>query len=198
MGKVDYDGARLGQRLRTARMDSQLSLRALAAQVGISPSGLSQIENGKAQPSVPTLRALATRLDISLDELLKGARSRRGSSDARLSDDLVVREGERRALDLATGVRWESLTAQSDPVMDFLHVTYEPGASSLAHGKLVRFPGRQYGLLLDGQLDVTVGDETYRLGPCDSIAFDSTDAHRVRNTSKREAKAVWILVRRDL
>jgi transcriptional regulator with XRE-family HTH domain len=199
MGKVEYDAVRLGQRLRRARMDSHLSLRALAAEVGISPSALSQIENGKSQPSVTTLHALASELNASLDELLTDRAPRARTSDGMARrNDLVVRRAKRRALELATGVRWESLTAQSDPVLDFIHVTYNPGASSLAHGKLVRFPGRQYGFLLDGQLEVTVGDDTYELRPGDSIAFDSTDAHVVRNTTRRKARAVWILVRRDL
>jgi transcriptional regulator with XRE-family HTH domain len=198
MGKVEYDVARLGQRLRKARKASQVSLRTLAAQVGISPSGLSQIENGKAQPSVSTLRALATELKVSLDELLRDGSPRVEGSDGEESgDELVVRRGERRSLDLATGVRWESLTARSDPLMDFLHVTYEPGASSLAPGQFLTFAGRQYGLLLAGQLEVTVGNNTYTLGPGDSIAFRSTDAHLIRNAGRREARAVWILVRRD-
>jgi transcriptional regulator with XRE-family HTH domain len=198
MGKVEYDVVRLGRRLRKARMASQVSLRTLAAQVGISPSGLSQIENGKAQPSVPTLRALAAELNVSLDELLRDGRGRVHEADSEApGDQLVVRRGERRALELATGVRWESLTAQSDPLMDFLHVTYEPGASSLAPGQFLTFAGRQYGLLLAGQLEVTVGDNTYTLGPGDSIAFSSTDAHLIRNVSRREARAVWILVRRE-
>lgn len=197
MDQVDYDGTRLGERLRKARVRSELSLRALAARVGMSPSGLSQIENGKAQPSVATLHALATELNVSLDELLTGGKSRRGGATGQRAEHPVVRRQHRRALELATGVRWESLTTGPDRLMDFLHVTYEPGASSLAQGKLVRFTGRQYGLLLFGRLEVTVGEETFELGPGDSISFDSTDAHVVRNTSRREAKAVWIFVRRD-
>src|SRR4051794_6961614 len=186
MAHIDYDGTRLGERLRKARVDSQLSLRGLAARVGMSPSGLSQIENGKARPSVATLHALATELNVSLDELLTGGSSRRRrASGPRAAEHPVVRRQDRRALDLATGVRWESLTSGSDRLMDFLHVTYEPGASSLAHGKLVRFTGRQYGLVLFGLLEVTLGDETFELGPGDSISFDSTDAHVVRNTSRR-------------
>jgi transcriptional regulator with XRE-family HTH domain len=198
MAQVDYDGTRLGERLRKARLASQLSLRRLAAQVGMSPSGLSQIENGKAAPSVATLHALATELDVSLDELLTGGKPSRGRSARRgNTEHPVVRRQSRRALELSTGVRWESLTTGPDRLMDFLHVTYEPGGSSLAPGKLVRFTGRQYGLVLSGRLEVTLGDEAFELGPEDSISFDSTDAHVVRNTSRRQARAIWIFVRRD-
>ncbi len=46
-----------------------MSLRALARQVGMSPSAMSQIETGRSRPSVRTLYAIVTALDMSLDEL---------------------------------------------------------------------------------------------------------------------------------
>ena len=63
-----------------------MSLRALARDVGVSPSLISQIEHGKATPSVGTLYAIVSELDISFDELFfdepRGAaeRPRRRSS----------------------------------------------------------------------------------------------------------------------
>jgi transcriptional regulator with XRE-family HTH domain len=199
MAQLDYDEVRLGTRLREARLGTQVSLRALANQVGISPSGLSQIETGKAKPSITTLRALATQLELSLDELL-GVSERDDNSAGTLGaptsvDELVVRRGDRRALELATGVRWERLTPDSDPLIEFLHVTYAPGARSIGHGRRVQFAGTQYGLVLTGQLDVTVGDDTCRLGAGDAISFPSTNPHVVANRSTREATGIWLLVR---
>lgn len=59
----------LGLRLRTARQRSGLSLRALARELGVSASFVSQLENGKSQPSVATLYSLAQLLHVSIDEL---------------------------------------------------------------------------------------------------------------------------------
>ena len=60
----------MGERLRAARTARALSLRELAGRLGVSPSLISQIETGRANPSVSTLYALAAELDVSLDELL--------------------------------------------------------------------------------------------------------------------------------
>jgi transcriptional regulator with XRE-family HTH domain len=60
----------IGDHLRQVRQARGLSLRALAARVGVSPSLISQVETGRARPSVRTLYALASELRISLDELL--------------------------------------------------------------------------------------------------------------------------------
>lgn len=59
----------LGLRLRQARQTSGLSLRELARQLGVSASFVSQLENGKSQPSVATLYSLAQVLDVSIDRL---------------------------------------------------------------------------------------------------------------------------------
>ena len=62
----------LGPRIRQARQEQGVSLRALASKVGVSPSLLSQLENGLARPSVATLWALVTELGLSLQAPLPG------------------------------------------------------------------------------------------------------------------------------
>lgn len=59
----------VGAGLRKHREEAGMSLRALAREVGVSPSLISQIEHGKATPSVATLYAIVSELGISLDEL---------------------------------------------------------------------------------------------------------------------------------
>jgi transcriptional regulator with XRE-family HTH domain len=63
----------LGGRLRQVRLNSGLSLREVARQLGVSPSFVSQLENGKSQPSVATLYSLAQLLEVSIDQLFAPA-----------------------------------------------------------------------------------------------------------------------------
>jgi transcriptional regulator with XRE-family HTH domain len=201
------------RRLREARERSGLSLRQLARRLDISASALSQIETGKSRPSVRTLYAVVSELGISLDELFETHESAeverppapeafvtRGVAPDWLSAATtaipMLRVGDRPALELDSGVRWERLTAEHDPVIDFLHVTYEPGGASNANGALVRHAGREYGVVLSGQLDVTVGFETYRLGPGDSISFSSDEPHLLANHADEPATAIWFVVGR--
>jgi transcriptional regulator with XRE-family HTH domain len=149
------------RRLREARERSGLSLRQLAKRLDISASALSQIETGKSRPSVRTLYAVVSELGISLDELFDNHRTptdahalspdnatvvTRGAAPDWLSSPTMVsplvRAGDRPRLDLDSGVQWERLTAEHDPVIDFLHVNYEPGGASNANGALVRRGGR--------------------------------------------------------
>lgn len=59
----------VGARIRQARLAHGTSLRALAREIGVSASLVSQIENGKSQPSVSTLYAITTALGISVESL---------------------------------------------------------------------------------------------------------------------------------
>jgi DNA-binding XRE family transcriptional regulator len=141
----------VGEGLRQHRQDAGMSLRALARKVGVSPSLISQIEHGKATPSVATLYAIVSELDISLDELFfdepRGAAAvaaapaptpamdpgneRTPSSHWQApSEGPVLRADNRLSLTLATGVRWERLTASHDPGVEFLYCSYPVGGES--------------------------------------------------------------------
>ena len=151
---VDGDVPR---RLRAERERRNISVRELARRLQVSPSAISQIERGIARPSVATLYAIVAELGLSLDELF--AHRPEGPEASSLPPAAlipngprwpIVTEASRVAIELGTGVRWERLTADPDPEVDFLHVVYEVGGCSSPDGKLMRHPGREYGLVLSG------------------------------------------------
>jgi transcriptional regulator with XRE-family HTH domain len=204
-------GDDVGQQLRARREEKNLSLRELARRLEISPSALSQIETGKSRPSVSTLYAIVSELGLSLDQLFGGVggaavaaakplrsprRGARAQPEVSADRERVQRAATRSAIPLESGVRWERLTANVDPEADFLWVVYEPGGSSSQADGFIRHAGREYGIVLSGTLEVTVGFDTYELGPGDSISFDSTTPHRLRNTGAEPVEGVWVVVGR--
>jgi transcriptional regulator with XRE-family HTH domain len=202
----------LGGRLRAERLRQGMSLREMARRLGISASALSQIETGKAQPSVSKLFDIVNLLNTSLDGLLAGrpaqpARAEPGRADG---DDPVVaprghdaegffsfqRAGEHEALELDSGVRWRRLTAGSYPGVEFLHVTYAPGGCSSREGTFMRHAGQEFGVVLSGRLVVDVGFDSYELGANDSISFPATTPHRLGNPGSEPATAIWCVIGR--
>jgi transcriptional regulator with XRE-family HTH domain len=198
----------LGARLRAERERSGLTLRELARRLEVSPSLVSQIETGKSQPSVRTLYAIVSELGISLDELFAPADGLPGRAPSTLR---AAAEGGRRpdrygrvqgvddrdVIDLGSGVHWERLTTWNDPDVEFLCATYEPGGSSSPDGSLMRHNGREFGVVLNGELGVKVGFEDYVLQPGDSIAFDSSTPHRLHNDGTEVVSAIWIVLGRN-
>lgn len=65
------DAITLGRQVRQKRKEMGLTLEQLAQAIDRAPSQLSAIENGKREPRLPVLRALATALDTTVDELLR-------------------------------------------------------------------------------------------------------------------------------
>jgi transcriptional regulator with XRE-family HTH domain len=203
----------LGARLRAERLRKGISLREMARRVGVSASALSQIETGKAQPSVSKLFDIVNLLETSLDGLLAGASGTapagRGPVDGRgggavdASDGYETegffsfqRSGEHEVLELESGVHWRRLTAGSLPGVEFLHVSYAPGACSSRDGAFMRHAGQELGYVVAGRLVVDVGFDSYQLGPGDSISFPAPTPHRLSNPGTEPAAAIWCVLGR--
>jgi transcriptional regulator with XRE-family HTH domain len=195
----------IGTRLREERERVRISQRELARRIGLSASMISQIESGQSKPSVSTLYAIVSELGVSVDDIFGGGNgvakspgSAEGSApDSAADHGAMVRLEDRHVIDLDSGVRWERLTSHQHEDVDFLHVVYDVGGSSASDERLMRHPGREYGVVLEGQLGVQLGFEEYALEPGDSIAFDSTQPHRLWNRGDVPVSGIWFVVGRD-
>jgi transcriptional regulator with XRE-family HTH domain len=202
-GRPDYP--QIGERLRASRRERGLSLRDLAERLGVSPSLISQIERGRANPSVSTLYAIVSELDVSLDDLLFDRRSVERpdaaprtpaeASDARPLP--LQRAPERSSIRLASGVIWERLTTVSEPGTEFLYVTYEVGGASSPENAYQRHLGHEWGYVISGTLEVRIGFAKYVLQPGDAISIDSSIPHRLANTGTTPVHAIWFVLGRS-
>lgn len=190
----------IGDRLREERINAGISQRELARRLDLSPSLISQLESGQSKPSVGTLYAIVTELDLSLDRLIRGEEFFPADPAAIPEEEpaspLVHPDG-RHVIELASGVRWEELTSASGQGVDFLHATYEVGGASTPDQSLMRHHGREYGYVMSGTLGIQIGFEEYELKPGDAIAFDSTRPHRLYNKCDEPVHAIWFVVGRD-
>lgn len=228
----------LGSRLRRARLDADLSLRELARQLNVSASFVSQLENGKSQPSVATLYSLARLLGVSMDRLFgadpPSAEAAPGTAvspimNAPLDTTAVGSEvggdepqtisrmelsspaaawqgqyspvrsrlsrtapGDRTRLLMDCGVVWEQLARQSDD-LDFMEITYPPGSSSTTDGRMLRHDDYEYGYLLEGELQLTLGFDEFTLHAGEAIGFDSSIPHLFKNLGTTPARGIWVV-----
>jgi transcriptional regulator with XRE-family HTH domain len=206
----------LGHRLRAAREQKNIGLRELARRLGVSPSLISQIETGKTEPSINTLFAMVSELELSVNEIVfdpardTGRASGRATPRARATSGRraglaagadapgspVQRSTNRTSISLESGVGWDRLTAQPDHNVDFLYLRYPPGSESTPPHSLMRHNGTEYGYVLSGRLQVSLGFDNYVLEPGDSISFDCTQPHRFSSVGDDPVEAVWFVVGR--
>lgn len=255
----DATAANLGLRLRLARRKSGLTLRELGRRLGVSPSFLSQIENGKSQPSVATLYSIAQVLEVSIDHLFESdvvrvedgtetvdetvagigpefdiepdeagveaapdipsvlhraavlrQRTDEGSGEPVRRSELgsleqLWRDGgrtgrlsvtsprNRNRLVMDSGVIWEQLATNTARQLDFIEITYPPGASSTSDERMLRHDGFEYGYLLEGELEVTFGFETFTLRAGQSLGLNSSVPHLFRNRGTIPARGIWFV-----
>lgn len=197
----DADSESLGPRIRRRRLAKGLSVRQLAHEIGCSPSHISQIERGISEPSISILTAIVASLGESMDSLLPDshgvhhvaeATATSPPTHARVEADLTVqRAAERRRIRIQGGVTSELLLPQVERNADFCEYLYEPGHASSQKDELLRHPGREYGIVLEGQLCVTLKFEEFELEVGDSIAFNSSVPHRFWNPGKTPARVIW-------
>lgn len=190
------DASKVGARLRATREGLGISLRELARRVGVSPSLVSQIELDRVNPSVSTLYALVTELGMTMSDVFGDSRMADRPPTARSADGLAERPETRRIINLESGVRWERLTPQSDPDVEFLYVVYPVGAESCPEDALMTHGGKEYGYVSSGTLGVRVGFDKYELGAGASIAFDSSSPHRLWAIGAVPVHAVWVVIGR--
>src|SRR5690242_19230417 len=190
---------RIGDRLRAERQRAGLTVREVARRVGVSPSLISQIERDKVNPSVSTLWAMVTALGLTMGDLFSHVEAPPGLRPVGdgVASGATTRPGERAELNLESGVRWERLTATSDPVVEFLTVVYPVGASSCAEDSLMRHGGKEYGYVTRGRLGVRVGFDEYELTAGMAISFDSSSPHRLWAIGGEPAEAIWVVVGRQ-
>jgi transcriptional regulator with XRE-family HTH domain len=193
----------LGSRLRARREETGLSLRQFARDLNVSASFISQLETGKTQPSVATLYAICSALNMTIDDVFdddegreeetptKTTPSVRSARNRTLTHSPVVSPAKRRRIKLDSGVTWERLSSATNANFDFVFVRYDVGGSSNNDGRLIRHIGTECGYVVSGVLEVTLGFETFIMEAGDAISFDSSTPHRLANVGTVPVEAIW-------
>jgi transcriptional regulator with XRE-family HTH domain len=186
--ETERDVLELGPRIRTLRLEKQLTLQAVAERARVSQSLISQVERGLASPSINTLRRIAGALDVPIAALFLGGSMSDDEIDG-AGSRLVVRRRERKGLRVPRSkVVYELLTPDLNRKVEFIWIEYEPGA--ITHLEPMSHPGEENALCLEGSVVVTIDGQDFVLTQGDSISFDSGRLHQVENRSKRKAVLV--------
>lgn len=161
----------VGAQIRGLRLAVGMTNADLAAAAHLSPGMLSKIENGQTSPSLSTLQALATALNMPLGSFFATFDDKRDATFVKAGEGLTIErrgssKGHKYQLlghSLRSAVQVEpyliTLTEESDAYPIFTH------------------EGTEFIYMLSGEITYAHGDQTYRLTPGDSLFFDAGAAH---------------------
>jgi transcriptional regulator with XRE-family HTH domain len=179
-------GARLGERLRRERTDRGWSLTELADASGVSRAMINRIERGASSPTATILGRLSGAFDLTISQLL---------ADVEQEGPEVVRDAiADRWTDPDTGYERRPLSSPSFPA-DVTEVRLPAGAS-------VTYPAAAYAFLrhliwvVDGELELVVGDHATRLAAGDRIELGEPQEVTYANPADDPCRYVVVVLRR--
>jgi transcriptional regulator with XRE-family HTH domain len=160
----------VGLRLRAIRKAHGLSQRELARRAGVTNGFISQLEAAKINTSLSALKRVLDGIPVGLSEFF--AYEPKREEQVFFAAEELTEIGKGRISYRQVG---GSLFAHD---LQMLHEVYEPGADT---GRvMLSHRGEEAGIVIEGRLEVTVGDEKKVLGPGDAYLFKSARPHRFR------------------
>lgn len=167
----------LGRRIKMLRVSRGLTLKDLEERGGISATHVSEIERGKASPTIGALGRIARALGLRPASLV----------EPRLLPEVTVRRAEQRH----TGsVQWggATLDAVTDPIQDAslsLHLLTLPIAreASLTH----HHEGEEWVTVLSGVAEIRVDGHSFVLREGDALHFRAHRNHSYANLASSPA-----------
>lgn len=170
----------VGNRLKEIRQSHGLSQRALAKNAGVTNGIVSMIELNRTSPSLATLKKILDSFPVSLSDFFGnnfGSKNKIVFSANELveigSSDYSLKQVDR------------NLTGKA---MQILHERIKPGGDS---GKeMLHHESEEGGVVIRGQVELTVGNEVHVLNAGDAYYFDSRSPHRFRNIGDDEVEIV--------
>jgi transcriptional regulator with XRE-family HTH domain len=178
----------IGRKIRQLRLKKRVALVDLGKHTGLSASMLSQLENGKLLPTLPTLARIAMVFDVGLDHFFADKRREKLFSIVRAVERL--RFPERPGIP-APAYFFECLAfaAQEKSMQAYLA---EFPRREVGHGSEHFHDGSEFLFVVEGSLAIRFQDEEHKLEMGDSVYFDSSELHSYRGTSETAARALVI------
>ncbi len=176
--------------IRAQRQERGLSLRDLSSRTGLSTGFLSLVERGQSSLALTSLRSVAKALDIEMAAFF-------GDDPALEPHRLphVTRAEDGFDIAIAAKQRTYKLLSGRAPnrILEPLLVTVHPNETI---EEPYSHDGEEFAYLLSGEARFIVAGTEYRLGPGDSIHFQSTVPHSIHNDTQEPVEAVWVVTPR--
>lgn len=170
----------VGERLRALRTLRGISQRELAKRCGVTHSSLSLIEQGKVSPSVSSLKKILDAIPMSVGDFF--TLELESSRQVFYSADELTDVGSGEVIYKLVGAN------RHDRALSFMIETYPPGADT--GREMIAHQGEEAGVVLEGEIEITIGADTRLLGPGEAYYFETNVPHRFRNPGDAPCRLV--------
>jgi transcriptional regulator with XRE-family HTH domain len=171
----------IGIRLKKARLAKGFSQRKLAKASGVSNAMICLIERGKSNPSLGLLKNILDVIPMSVSEFF--------SLELEDKQEKVFYEKE-ELNEIGSGlISYLQLGSNAQNInLQLMYECYQPGADT--GNSMLSHEAEEGGIVINGRIELTVGEKTRILGPGDAYLFNSRTPHRFRNMDKQACTIV--------
>ena len=169
----------IGARLQLVRKSKGLSQRELAKRVGVTNSTISLIEQNKVSPSVSSLKKVLDGIPISLADFFTMDLAGDASDGPFYASEDMPDLGSNDIHYFLVGKR------RANRQMCILREVMPPGSDT--GESMLSHDGEEGGVVMQGQVEITVGEHVRVLGPGEAYYFESRTPHRFRNIGSEPA-----------
>ena len=175
------EAARLGARLREARRAQRKTLAQVAEESGLTKGFVSKLENAQATASVASLVRLCDSLGVPVGSLF----------DSNVAQ-VVRRDAYPPIAFGGEGMREYVLTPASERRVQAILSEIRPGGGS-GETRYTLPTDVEFVFVLDGRVEIDLGDETLELRAGDSLTFPAATEHAFRAVGRRTARVLWVV-----
>jgi transcriptional regulator with XRE-family HTH domain len=177
----------LGSQIRDLRAARRMNLAALAQAIGKSIGYVSQIERGRSEISISTLKAISEALGVQISWFFQGY-----DPSVPAEHGHVVRREHRRRLDFpGTGIEEELLSPTLTGEAELILSTFAPGARS--GDEQVSRMAEQSGYVIEGELELYLGARRFSLRAGDSFRIGRGEPFSARNPGTSTSISLWVI-----
>jgi quercetin dioxygenase-like cupin family protein len=181
--------AEMGMRVKKARESHGLSIFDVYLRTDINVELLSQIEAGKVVPPLGAVVKLAKALDLKMGYFISGEEEKAYTIVRR--DDREVTSRYDSSREKHYGYAYEHLAPhKTDRYMEPFLVSLEPSETEEERST---HDGQEFIFVVQGEMEVRLGEEIHILQPGDSIYYDSTVPHLVKCHGKETTKILAVI-----
>lgn len=175
----------LGEKLRNLRKSQGYSLNQLAKAVGKTKSYISMIENGKAVPSMATLKSITNFFNVTISDLLE-----ENEKDIHLNKESFIFEKDAELI-YSKKDFYNLYLLIKNPLLKMKTYLVEIPPYGGYHQE-IKHEGEEFGYVLEGEIELTLDKESHIIKAGNYFYFYSHKNHKVKNFSNKPAKVLWI------
>lgn len=174
----------IGKKISKYRKLKDLTIRELASLANVTPSLLSQIERGLANPSINTLKLVSKALNVPIYQFFLETPDNK---------DLIVRANERKKMIFPNSsiFSYELLTSDLSGNIEFILMKLSPGSAS--SDKPMGHNGEEVAFIINNKVKLYLDDNEYVLDEGDSVKIPPMMKHKWENSFDKTVSVIFAI-----